>query len=148
MRNWCFWTAVFEKTLESPLDCKEIKPVNPKVNQSWTTDWKDWCWSWSSNSFGYLMWRADSFEKTLMLGKTEGRRRGDGRRQDGWMASLTQWAWVWTSSKRRWRTGKPGVLQAMASQRVQHAEQLDNNKEKNNCEFNGKIKYNSSTLNM
>ena len=47
--NWCFWTVVLEKTLGSPLDCKEIKPVHPKGNQSWIIHWKDWCWSWSSN---------------------------------------------------------------------------------------------------
>ena len=49
-KNWLFWTVVLEKTPESPLDCKEIKPVNPKGNNSWS-HWKDWCWSWSSNTF-------------------------------------------------------------------------------------------------
>ena len=68
--------------------------------------------------FGYLIWRADSFEKTLTLGKTEGRRKGDDRRWDGWMASLTQWTWVWVNSGSRWWTGRPGVLQSMGSQRV------------------------------
>ena len=48
--------------------------------------------------FGYLMWRADSFEKTLMLGKIEGRKRGDDRGWDGWMSSPTQWTWVWVNS--------------------------------------------------
>ena len=48
--NWCFWTVVLEKTLESPLDCKEIKAVNPEGNKSTlNTHWKDWCWSWSAN---------------------------------------------------------------------------------------------------
>ena len=70
--------------------------------------------------FGHLMWRADSFEKTLMLGKIEGRREGNDRGWDGWMASLTEWTWVWASSCRRWRTGKPGMLQSMGSQRVGH----------------------------
>ena len=65
------------------------------------------------------MRRADSLEKTLMLGKTEGRRRGD-RGWDGWMASLIQWTWVCTNSGKQWRTGKPGVLQSMGSQRVGH----------------------------
>ena len=57
--------------------------------------------------FGHLMWRADSFEKTLMVGKIEGRRRDD-RGWDGWMASLTQWTWVWVNSKSQWWTGRPG----------------------------------------
>ena len=114
--NWHFQTVVVENILNSPLDSKEIKPVNPKGNQPW-------------NSleglmrkfqyFGHLMQRAKSLENTLMLGKTEGKRR---RRQQNmrWMASLTQWRWVWASSMRWWRTGKPGVLQFMGSPRVGH----------------------------
>ena len=70
--------------------------------------------------FGLLMQRADSLEKTLMLGKIEGRRRGDNRRWDGWVASLTQWTWVWANFKRYWRTRKPGVLPSMGLQRVGH----------------------------
>ena len=74
LKNWCFWTVVLEKTLESPLDCKEIQPVHPKENQSWIfigrtdaeTEAPVLC---SPDS------RADSLEKTLMLGKIEGRRR-------------------------------------------------------------------------
>ena len=70
--------------------------------------------------FGYLTRRNDSLEKTLMLGKTEGRRRGDDRGWDGWMASPTQWTWAGASSGSRWRTGKPGVLQSVGLQRVRH----------------------------
>ena len=75
-KNWCFWTMVLEKTLESSLDCMEIKPVNPKGNQPWIfigrTDAE-------APVFGHLMWRANSLEKTLMLGKIEGQRRGQQR---------------------------------------------------------------------
>ena len=67
--------------------------------------------------FGQLMRRTDSLEKTLMLIKIKGRRRGQQRR-DGWMASLTQWTWVWASSRRWWMTEKPCILQSMGSQRV------------------------------
>ena len=70
--------------------------------------------------FGHLMWRADSFEKTLMLGKIEDRRRRGNRGWDGWMASPTQWTWVWVDSGSWWWTGRPGVLQSMGSQRVGH----------------------------
>ena len=67
--------------------------------------------------FGHLMWRANSFEKTLMLGKIEGRRRrGSNRGWDGWMASPTQWAWVWASSRRLWGIGRSGNLQSMGLQ--------------------------------
>ena len=70
--------------------------------------------------FGHLMQRTDSFKKTLMLGKIEGGGEGDDRGWDGWMASPTQWTWVWKSSGSWWWTGKPGVLQSMGSQRVGH----------------------------
>ena len=83
-------------------------------------DWKDWCWSWNSNNFGHLMRRNDSLEKTLMLGKIEDRIRRDEWEWDGWMASLTQWTWVWASSGSWWWTGRPGVLQSLGLQRVGH----------------------------
>ena len=70
--------------------------------------------------FGHLMWRTDSLEKTLMLGKIKGGRKGDDRGWDGWMASPIRWTWVWVSSRSWWWTGWPGVLQSMGSQRVRH----------------------------
>ena len=105
-----FQTVVLEKTLESPLDSK-IQLVHSKGNQSWKftgrTDaeaeapipltWKrTWCW------------------ERLKAGG------GDNKGWDGWMASLTWWTWVWTSSRRQWRTGKPGVLQSMGAKRIRH----------------------------
>ena len=81
---------VLEKTLESPLDCKEIQPVHPKGDQSWVfigrTDVE------AETPVGHLIRRADSFEKTLMLGKIEDKRKGGGYSGlDDWMAPLTQW---------------------------------------------------------
>ena len=70
--------------------------------------------------FGHLMWRVDSLEKTLMLGEIGGRRRRGDRGWDGWMASPTQWTWVWVNSGSWWWTGRPGVMQFMGSQRVGH----------------------------
>ena len=76
---WCW------RTLESPLDCKEIKPVNPKGNEPLNIHWKDWCWI---QYFGHLMWITDWLEKTLMLGKIEGgRRRGQQRMR--WLDGIT-----------------------------------------------------------
>ena len=69
--------------------------------------------------FGHLMWRADSFEKTLMLGRLKAG-EGDDRGWDGWMASPTQWTWVWVNSRICWWTGRPGVLPSMGSQRAGH----------------------------
>ena len=70
--------------------------------------------------FGPLMRRADSFEKTLMLGKIEGRVRRADRGRDGWMASPTRWTWVWVDSGSWWWTGRPGMLRFMGSQRTGH----------------------------
>ena len=74
LKNWCFWTVVLEKTLESPLNCKEIQPVHPKGDQSWCS-LEGLVLKLKLQYFGHLMQRADSFEKTLMLGKTESRKR-------------------------------------------------------------------------
>ena len=70
--------------------------------------------------FGHPIWRTDSLEKTLMLGRIGGRRRGDDRGWDGWMASPTRWTWVWVNCRRWWWTGRPGVLRFMGLQRVGH----------------------------
>ena len=86
-KNWCLWTIVLEKSLESPWNCKEIKPVHLKGNQSWIFIGR--MLKLKFQYFGHLMRRTDSLEKTLMLGKIEGRWRGDNRGWDGWMESLT-----------------------------------------------------------
>ena len=86
-KNWCFWTVVLEKTLESPLDCKEIQPIHPKGDQSWVfigrTDLKP-----KLQYFGHLMLGVDSLEKTLMVGETGGRRRR-GRQKIRWLDGIT-----------------------------------------------------------
>ena len=117
LKNWCFSSAVLEKTLESPLDCKEIKLVILKeINPEYSLE--ELMLNLKLQHFGHLMQRADSLEKTLMLGKIEDRRWRDGRGRDGWLASPTQWTWVWANTSRWWRTGMPGVLQSMGMQRV------------------------------
>ena len=75
MKNWCFWTVVLEKTLESPLDCKEIQPVHLK-EISPGCSLEGLMLKLKLQHFGHLIRRADSLEKTLMLGKTEGERSG------------------------------------------------------------------------
>ena len=116
-KNWCFWTVVLGKTLESPLDCKEIQPVHLKGDQFWVfigrTEveaetpilwWEElthlkrpWCW------------------ERLKVGE-----EGEDRGWNGWMALLTQSTWVWINSWSWWWTGMPDVLQSMGSQRVRH----------------------------
>ena len=79
LKNWCFWTVVLEKTLESLLNCEEIQPVNPTGNQSWILNGRTDVEA-ETPILGHLMWRTNSFEKTLMLGNIDsGRRRGQQR---------------------------------------------------------------------
>ena len=119
-KNWCFWTVVLEKTLESPLDFKEIQPsilkeISPECSL------EGWCWSWSSNTLA-TWWEAPTPWKRLQC--WERLRPGgeaDNRGFDGWMASLTQWIWVWVNSGSWWWTGRPGVLQSMGLPRVGHS---------------------------
>ena len=118
-KNWCFWTVVLEKTLESPLDCKAIQLVHPKGDQSWVfigrTDieaetpvlWPPDVKSW--------LWKRPWCWERLRAG-----REGDDRGWDGWMASLTQWTGVWVDSGSWWWTGRPGMLWFMGLQRVRH----------------------------
>ena len=111
-KNWCFW-IVFEKTLKSPLHCKEIQPVHPKGNQSWifirrTDAEAEAPIPWPPHANSRLI-----RNKTLMLGKIEGMSGWGWLGWDGWMASPTQWTWVWASPGSWWRTGKPGMLQSM-----------------------------------
>ena len=87
-KNWCFWTVVLEKTLESPLDSKEIKPVHPEGNQSWIFTGR-LMMELKLQYFGHLIGRTDSLEKILMLKKLKAGGEGDdGRGWDDWMASL------------------------------------------------------------
>ena len=89
LKNWCFWTMVLEKTLESPLDCKDLQPVHPKGNQSWTFIGRT-----DAEAETPIIWppdaKSDSLEETLMLGNIEGRRRR-GRQRIRWLDSITDW---------------------------------------------------------
>ena len=118
-KNWCFWTVVLEKTLESPLDCKEIQPVHSEGDQPW-----DFFGRNDAKAEILVLWPPRA--KCWLIGKNwcwEGLGaggEGDDRGWDGWMASLTRWIWVWVNSKSWWWTGRPGVLRFMGSQRVGH----------------------------
>ena len=93
LKNWCFWTVVLEKTLESALDCKEIQPVHRKGDQSWIFFGRIDAEA-ETPVFGHLMQRSDSFEKTLRCWeRLKAGGEGDDRGWDGWMVSPTQWTW-------------------------------------------------------
>ena len=118
LKNWCFWTVVLEKTLESALDCKEIQPVHRKGDQSWIFFGRIDAEA-ETPVFGHLMQRSDSFEKTLRCWeRLKAGGEGDDRGWDGWMVSPTQWTWVWENSRSWWWTGRPGMLQSMGLQTV------------------------------
>ena len=112
LKNWCFWTVVLEKTLEHPLDCKDIQPVHPKeISLEYSLE--GLMLKLKLQYFGNLIQRTDSLENTLMLRKIEGGGEGDNRGWDGWMASPTWCTRIWTSSGRWWQTRRPGVLHTM-----------------------------------
>ena len=119
LKNWCFWTVVFEKTLESPLDSKEIKPVNPKGIQTWLFIGRiD-----NVEAETSILWPPDA--KNWLTGEDpdagkDWRQEEKGTTEDGCMTSPTRWTWVCASSRIWWWKGKPGVLQATGSQRVGH----------------------------
>ena len=119
-KNWCFWTVVLEKTLESPLTARRsnqsiLKEISPEYSLL-----EAWMLKLKPQYFGHLMQRTDSLEKTLMMGKIEGRRRRGDRGWDSWMALPTPWTWVWARFGSWWWTGKPWMLQSVPSQRVRH----------------------------
>ena len=113
-KNWCFWTVVLEKTLESPLDWKEIQPVHPKGNHSWIFIGRI-----DSVVQTPILWPPDA--KNWLIGKDPGRREEKGMAEDE-MVGWRHWAWTWVriSFGSWWWTGKSGMLQSMGSQRVRH----------------------------
>ena len=124
-KNWCFSTVVLKKTLECPCTAKRssqsvLKEISPEYSLEGLV------LKLKLQYFGHLMQRADSFEKTLMLGKIVGRRRR-GWQRVRWLDGITDsmdwvsWnSWVSASFQSWWWTGRPGVLQSMGSQRVGH----------------------------
>ena len=119
LKNWCFWTVVLEKTLESPLDCKETQPVHPKGNQSWLFIGRT-----DVEAETPIFWPPDM--KSWLIGKDfdvgkDWRQEKGTTEDESWLDTPpTQWRWVWVNSGSWWWTGRPGVQWFMGSQRVGH----------------------------
>ena len=117
-KNWRFWTVMFEKTPESPLAARRsnqsiLRKISPGVH------WKDW-WSWNSNTLATWCEELSHWRRPWCWERLRARGEGDDRIWDGWMASSSQWTWVWVDSGSWLWTGRPGVLRFMGSQRVGH----------------------------
>ena len=119
-KNWCFWIVVLEKTLESPLDCKEIQPVHCEGDQPW-----DFFGRNDAKAEAPVLW--PPHVTSWLIGKDPDAGRdwgaggeGEDRGWNGWIPSPTRWIWVSVNLGSWWWTGRPGVLRFMGSQRVGH----------------------------
>ena len=116
-KNWCFWTVVLRRLKSLGLQDQTSKSYRKSILN---VHWRDWCWSWKLQYFGHLMEKLTHLKRPWCWERLGAGGERDDRGWDGWMASPTQWTWVWMNSG-SWRwTGRPGVLQFMGSQRVGH----------------------------
>ena len=118
-KNWCFWAVELEKTLRVPWTAR-------RSNQSILKEislgvvWKDWCWSWNSNTSATSCEELTHWKRLWYWDGLGAGGEGDDKGWGGWMASPTWWTWVWVNSGNWWWTRRPGVLQFMGLQRVGH----------------------------
>ena len=105
--------------------CKEIQPVHPKGDQSWVVHWKDWCWSWNSNTLATWCKEMTHLKRPWCWERLRAGGEGEDRGWDGWMTSPNRWTWVWVDSGNWWWTESPGVLQFMRSQELDTTERLN-----------------------
>ena len=123
-KNWCFWTVVLERTLESALECQETPPVHPKRDQSWVfirrTDVEAETNTLATSCEELTHWKRPWCWEGLGAGG-----EGDDRGWDGWMASPTRWTLVWVNSRSWWWTGRPGICDSWGSRESDMTERLN-----------------------
>ena len=118
-KNWCFWTVVLERLLRVPWTARRSsQSILREISPGYSLE--GLMLKLKLQYFGHLMWKADSFEKTLYWERLRAGGEGDDRGWDGWMASPTRWTWVLVDSGSWWWTGRPDMLQFMGLQRVGH----------------------------
>ena len=110
------WRAVIHGVTKSRTQLSDWT----ELNRILCTCWKDWCWSWKSNTLATWCEELTHWERPWSYKRLNAGGERDNRGLYGWMVSWTWWAWIWANSRSWWRTGKPGVLQSMGSQRVRH----------------------------
>ena len=119
LKNGCFWIVVLEDSWES------LGLQGDLTSPFWRRSvlgvhWKDWCWSWNSNSLATWCKELTYMKRPWCWERLPAGGEGDDRGWDGWMASPTQWTWVWVDSWSLWRTGRPGMLQSTRLKKVRH----------------------------
>ena len=115
-KNWCFQLWCWRILLRVPWTAsRSNQPVLKEITLNVLC--KDWCWRWDSNTLAKWCKELTHWKRPWWWERLRAGEKGDDRGWDGWMASLTQWTWVWANSGRWWRTEKPGLLLSMASQR-------------------------------
>ena len=135
--NWGDWSSdVCSSDLRWRIDAFELWCWRRLLRVSWTArrsnqsilkeislniHWKDWCWSWNANTLAIWCEELTPWKIPWCWERLRAGGEGDDRGWDGWMASLTQWTWVWENSRSWWWTGRPGVLQSMGSQSVRYS---------------------------
>ena len=124
-KNRCFWTVVLEKTLESPLDCKEIQPVHPKGNQSWIFIGRTDADAETLNTLATWCEELTHWKRPWCWERLKVRGEGDSRGGDGWMAPPTLWTWNWVSSRSWWWKGSLACCSPWGCKELDMAERLN-----------------------
>ena len=122
-KNWCFWTVVLVKTLENPLDCKELISILKEISPQYWLEGR--MLNWNFNTLATWYEELTYLKRPWCWERLKAGGEGDDRRWDSWMVSPTQWTWVWVNSSSWWWTGRPGMLWSMESQRVARTERLN-----------------------